>query len=122
MENSIDVCVLAAGKGARMKSSKPKILHELAGKPLVAHVLEAVVPLNAAAIHVVVGSGSEMVRATFADQDLNFVEQAEQLGTGHAVMQAAAHLTAERTLILVGDAPLITSDSLKDLISQDRTN
>lgn len=116
MPKTIDVCVLAAGKGTRMKSSKPKILHEVAGKPLVNHVTDSVASLDVSQIHVVVGAGSDEVRSALGES-FNFVEQIEQLGTGHAVMQAVPHLSANRTLILVGDAPLITETSLDRLLN-----
>ncbi len=119
MPNSIDVCVLAAGKGTRMKSDKPKILHEVAGKSLLAHVIDSVDSVDVAQLHVVIGAGSDQVREAFGDGSLNFVEQAEQLGTGHAVMQALPHFSANRTLILVGDAPLVTRQSLERLLATD---
>lgn len=119
MPNSIEVCVLAAGKGTRMKSNKPKILHEVAGKPLVEHVIDSVRDLEVERIHVIVGAGSDQVESAFANRGLNFVSQLEQLGTGHAVQQAVPYLSSERTLILVGDAPLITQTSLERLLSAD---
>ena len=114
MPNLIDVCILAAGKGTRMKSKKPKILHELAGRPMLSHLLETIANLGIVNTFVVIGSGADQVEERFPS--LNFVTQAEQLGTGHAVMQAAPKLTSEKTLILVGDAPLVTEASLERLI------
>ncbi len=85
---TMDVIVLAAGKGTRMNSALPKVLQPLAGRPLLAHVLETARALGPAALHVVVGHGMEAVRTRFDDSDLHWVEQAEQRGTGHAVAQA----------------------------------
>jgi bifunctional UDP-N-acetylglucosamine pyrophosphorylase / glucosamine-1-phosphate N-acetyltransferase len=111
------VIILAAGAGKRMKSALPKVLQPLAGKPLLQHVLEAARTLNPAAIHVVYGHGGEAVRAALADEPVSWVLQSKQLGTGHAVMQAAAHLSGEqRVLILYGDVPLITTDTLQALL------
>src|SRR5690606_18208113 len=81
--------VLAAGQGTRMKSKRPKVLHEVAGRPMVRHVVDALRRAGAERIIVVVGHGADLVRAALADAGVEFVEQAEQLGTGHAVMQAA---------------------------------
>jgi bifunctional UDP-N-acetylglucosamine pyrophosphorylase/glucosamine-1-phosphate N-acetyltransferase len=119
MKNSLDVCILAAGKGTRMKSSIPKMLHEVAGKALLAHVIDSVGNLSVNQIFVVVGSGSEQVEAAFSRANLQFVRQSEQLGTGHAVQQAAPLLSSDRTLILLGDAPLISETSLERLINTD---
>lgn len=119
MTETVDACVLAAGKGTRMKSRKPKILHEVAGKPMLGHVLETVSDLQVAQVIVVVGAGSDQVRDAFANESFTFVEQTEQLGTGHAVIQAAPHLQGDRTLILVGDAPLVTRTSLGRLLEAD---
>ena len=119
MKNSLDVCILAAGKGTRMKSSKHKMLHEVAGKPLLAHVLDSVANLAVDQIFVVTGAESEQVQEAFTQDSVQFVMQTEQLGTGHAVLQAAPSLSGDRTLILLGDAPLITEASLQKLISSD---
>ena len=111
------VIILAAGAGKRMKSALPKVLQPLAGKPLLQHVLDAARTLNPAAIHVVYGHGAEAVRAAFAHQPVSWVLQSKQLGTGHAVMQAAEHLSGdERVLILYGDVPLITTATLQGLL------
>ena len=116
MTASTDVCILAAGIGSRMHSDKPKVLQTLAGRPLLAHLLDTVERLNPAAVHLVIGQGADEVRAAFADRShLNWVFQAERLGTGHAMQQLAPHLTAERTLILLGDAPLIQMQTLNRL-------
>ncbi len=111
------VVVLAAGQGKRMRSTLPKVLQPLAGRPLLAHVLETARALSPAAIHVVHGYGGEAVRRKLADAPVNWVHQAEQLGTGHAVLQAAPQLHPDhRVLILYGDVPLITADTLRQLL------
>ena len=116
MTASPDVCILAAGVGSRMRSDRPKVLQTLAGRPLLAHLLDTVGQLNPSATHVVIGQGADEVKAAFADRrDLNWVFQAERLGTGHAMRQVAPHLSAERTLILLGDAPLVQLQTLSAL-------
>ncbi len=111
------VIILAAGAGKRMKSALPKVLQPLAGKPLLQYVLDTARSLNPAAIHVVYGHGGAAVPAAFAHEAVSWVQQAEQLGTGHAVMQAAPLLAADqRVLILYGDVPLITRETLQALL------
>src|SRR5688572_18966109 len=106
---SLEVIVLAAGLGKRMHSRLPKVLHPLAGRPLLGHVLVAVRALAPRRIFVVHGHGAEAVRAAFPDPDIGWVLQREQLGTGHAVQQAAPHLKADaEVLLLYGDVPLIS--------------
>src|SRR5256885_8314326 len=119
---TVDVIVLAAGLGKRMRSDLPKVLHPLAGRPLLAHVLDTARSLGARRIFVVHGHGAEKVRAAFAGaSDLEWVLQAEQLGTGHAVQQAAPKLAKDaQVLILYGDAPLVAAASLKDLLAASR--
>lgn len=112
----LEIIILAAGKGTRMRSDKPKVLHTLAGKPFLEHVLDRSMELNADKVHVIVGHGAEMVREALADRDVNFVEQTEQLGTGHAVQQVLPHLNPESdTLILYGDVPLTKTETLAAL-------
>ena len=115
---SIGVVILAAGQGTRMKSAQPKVLHRIAGRSLLGHVIDCARTLSAEEIVVVYGHGGEQVRAAFTEQpDLRWVEQAEQLGTGHAVQQAMPALTrAEQVLVLYGDVPLIRPETLKQLI------
>jgi bifunctional UDP-N-acetylglucosamine pyrophosphorylase/glucosamine-1-phosphate N-acetyltransferase len=109
--------ILAAGSGTRMKSTLPKVLQPLAGRPLLQHVLNSARTLNPAAIHVVYGHGGESVPQAFAHEKVSWVLQAQQLGTGHAVMQAAPQLSADqRALILYGDVPLITTATLQALL------
>jgi bifunctional UDP-N-acetylglucosamine pyrophosphorylase/glucosamine-1-phosphate N-acetyltransferase len=112
------VIILAAGAGKRMKSALPKVLQPLAGRPLLQYVLDTAASLNPAAIHVVYGHGGAAVPAAFAHETaVSWVQQAEQLGTGHAVMQAAPLLQPDqRVLILYGDGPLITRETLQSLL------
>lgn len=113
---SMSVVVLAAGKGTRMHSDLPKVLHRLAGKAMVQHVIDTVKKLNAQHIHLVYGYGHEQLQAALTDPRLNWVLQSQQLGTGHAVQQAAAHLNDEEDiLILYGDVPLISVETLHTL-------
>lgn len=119
MTKSIELCILAAGKGSRMKSARPKALQLLAGRPLLEHLLTTAKSLTAGNTHVVIGSGAELVRKQFPDLNLNFVEQSQQLGTGHAVQQVVPHLGNGRVLILLGDAPLVSRASLESLLSAD---
>jgi len=112
---ALDIIVLAAGLGKRMRSELPKVLHPLAGRPLLAHVLDAARTLSPGKTIVVHGHGAERVRAAFPDPSLAWALQAEQLGTGHAVMQALPHVTADEVLILYGDVPLIQPATLERL-------
>jgi bifunctional UDP-N-acetylglucosamine pyrophosphorylase/glucosamine-1-phosphate N-acetyltransferase len=115
---SLDIVILAAGQGTRMRSALPKVLHPIAGKAMLAHVIDTARQLKPQGIHVVIGHGAELVRERLAADDLNFVLQSEQLGTGHAVAQALPMLTAERVLILYGDVPLIEVKTLQRLLQQ----
>jgi bifunctional UDP-N-acetylglucosamine pyrophosphorylase / glucosamine-1-phosphate N-acetyltransferase len=112
----IDVVILAAGQGKRMHSSLPKVLHGVAGLPLLGHVLNAARALSPRRICIVYGHGGEAVRARFKDADLVWVRQEQQLGTGHAVMQALPELDAASTaLVLYGDMPMISAGTLRRL-------
>ena len=115
----LHVVILAAGEGKRMKSSLPKVLQPVAARPMLAHVVDTARALHPAAIHIVFGHGGAQVRAAFADQaDLRWAEQARQLGTGHAVQQALPGVPDDaRVLVLYGDVPLITSDTLARLLA-----
>ncbi len=114
----LGVAILAAGKGTRMRSALPKVLHPLAGRPLLRHVLDAADALGAARICTVYGHGGEQVPMAFADADCAWAEQAERLGTGHAVQQALPALDGmERVLVLYGDVPLIEAETLNRLIA-----
>jgi len=127
MNVPLNVVILAAGQGKRMKSARPKVLHEVAGRPMLAHVIDTAVELGRAAgaaarVIVVVGHGADAVRSAFSDRaGLQFVVQSPQLGTGHAVQQAAALLDeAAPTLVLYGDVPLITAATLQRLLAAAR--
>lgn len=121
MTHSLEVCILAAGVGSRMCSDKPKVLQTLAGKPLLAHLLETVSSLSPTKVHVVVGQGAEEVKARFAERtDIEWVYQAERKGTGHAMQQAVPGIDpSSRVLILLGDAPLVKKTTLEALLSVD---
>ena len=113
----LNVVILAAGQGTRMKSRHPKVLHALAGKPLLAHVIDTARSLNPAKIIVVYGHGGEQVPKALASDDLVWVEQAEQLGIGYAVEQAMAEVDDESSLlILYGDVPLLQTATLAELV------
>jgi bifunctional UDP-N-acetylglucosamine pyrophosphorylase/glucosamine-1-phosphate N-acetyltransferase len=116
---ALSIVVLAAGQGTRMKSDLPKVLQPLAGRPLLAHVLERCQELDADAVHVVYGHGAERVRQVFDDSQVTWVLQEEQLGTGHAVLQAIPHIPQDHdVLVLCADVPLIRTATLKDLLGR----
>jgi len=113
----LSVVILAAGQGKRMKSALPKVLQPLAGHPLLAHVLDAATALEPALIHVVYGHGGEQVRMAVRAPNLRWVHQADQLGTGHAVQQAAPGIPDDHVvLVLYGDVPLIRTATLRELL------
>ena len=120
-DNHVEVCVLAAGMGTRMRSSRPKVLQHLAGRPLLAHILDTLDELSADKIHVVIGQEADQVRGTFQDAShINWVLQEERLGTGHAVMQVSDDFSPDAcVLILLSDAPLITKDTLNAMLQLD---
>ena len=114
----MNVVILAAGMGKRMRSDLPKVLHPLAGKPLLAHVVDCARSLGPGRIVIVYGHGGEAVPRAIAGEDLLWALQEPQLGTGHAVMQALPHLDpAAPTLVLYGDVPLIGRDTLARLLA-----
>jgi len=114
---SLDIVVLAAGQGKRMHSALPKVLHRVAGRPMLAHVLETARSLAPGRIIVVHGHGGDVVRAAFAAMDITWIEQAEQLGTGHALVQALPSVKPrDDVLVLYGDVPLIRAETLRALI------
>jgi len=117
--NPLHVVILAAGEGKRMKSTTAKVLQKIAGKPMLGHVIDTARQLGAAGIHVVYGHGGEQVRAAFADQtDLHWTEQEQRLGTGHAVQQAMPSVPVDaRVLVLYGDVPLITAETLQRMLA-----
>jgi bifunctional UDP-N-acetylglucosamine pyrophosphorylase/glucosamine-1-phosphate N-acetyltransferase len=115
--SALQVVVLAAGQGKRMRSDLPKVLHPLAGRPLLEHVLATARSLAPGRLCVVVGHGGAQVREAIAARDVAWVEQSPQLGTGHAVMQALPHLAPGGTvLVLYGDVPLIGAATLRALV------
>lgn len=114
---SLSVVILAAGKGTRMKSNKPKVLHELANKPLVEHVYDTAKSLGAEEVVVIYGHGGEQVTTTCSHFNAKWVEQKEQLGTGHAVMQAFDSINLDNNvLVLYGDVPLTSKETLEELL------
>ena len=118
MTAPLHVVILAAGEGKRMKSALPKVLQKIAGRPMLGHVIATARALRPAGIHVVYGHGGEQVRDGFADQpDLHWAEQVERLGTGHALQQAMPDMpSGARVLVLYGDVPLITAETLQRLL------
>ncbi len=115
---SLDIVILAAGQGTRMRSALPKVLHPVAGQSMLGHVVSTARALQPRSIQVVIGHGAEQVRQRLVGDDLNYVVQAEQLGTGHAVAQVLPNLSAERVLILYGDVPLIEAETLQRLLQK----
>lgn len=119
--SQLTALILAAGKGTRMESELPKVLHTCCGKPMVSHVIDAARGAGADRVVVIAGYKSEMVHEELKDTVL-YAEQTEQLGTGHAVMCAADPLGDEgETLVLCGDTPLVTADTLKRLSEAHRS-
>lgn len=116
---TISILILAAGQGTRMRSSRPKVLQALAGRPLLRHVVDCARQIDAADICVVYGHGGDQVQAAFADDGLRWALQAEQLGTGHAVMQAMPETADDnRVLVLFGDVPLLRPQTLERLLNE----
>ena len=121
----MEVIILAAGKGTRMFSNKPKVLHTIAGKPMLEHVLDSALALGPSKVHVVIGYGSDEIYSFFektqSGQEVFWALQEEQLGTAHAVQQASSAIDADaednQVLILYGDVPLIQPDTLRKLLS-----
>ncbi|MCB5189026.1 bifunctional UDP-N-acetylglucosamine diphosphorylase/glucosamine-1-phosphate N-acetyltransferase GlmU [Methylobacillus caricis] len=115
----LNIVILAAGKGTRMHSSKPKVLHALAGKPILQHVIDAAKSLQPSKIIVIYGFGGEAVPQAISHEDIVWVKQTEQLGTGHAMQQALPYLDHDaRTLILLGDVPLLSAQTCQQLLTQ----
>jgi len=115
---SLEVIILAAGQGTRMRSALPKVLHPLAGKPLVHHVIDTASALGATAIHTVIGHGAEKVQAQLRDLPTHWVMQEQQLGTGHAVAQASPNIADDSiALVLYGDVPLVQAETLQKLLT-----
>ena len=113
----LHVVILAAGQGSRMKSALPKVLHCVAGRPMLHHVIGTARQLGAEKIHTVIGHGGDKVRETITESLVNWVVQEQQLGTGHAVAQALPHLPDDaRVLVLYGDVPLTRTDTLNAMV------
>ena len=118
MSTPLEIVILAAGQGKRMYSDMPKVLHGLAGRSLLGHVLHCARSLKPAAIHVVYGHGGDKVRAAFSETNIRWAHQAEQKGTGHAVAQAMPAVSDQATvLVLYGDVPLIRPETLQSLLA-----
>ena len=112
---TLSVVILAAGKGTRMFSEKPKVLHELSNQPLLQYVINAAKNLKPVNINVVVGYKSELVEQEFSKEDINWVVQKEQLGTGDAVKYTTPFMEGSQTMVLYGDVPLININDLTKL-------
>ena len=119
MENELATIILAAGKGTRMNSELPKVLHEVGQKPMLSHVIETSKIIGSKRIVSVIGYKHEMVKSVILDQKIEFVLQLEQLGTAHAVMQCNDLLNDfnGNVLILYGDVPMVTANTLLELVS-----
>ena len=115
---NLSIIILSAGQGTRMRSDLPKVLHPLGGRPLLAHVLDTARSLDHATLHVVIGHGAERVQEHFPDAGVNWVLQEQQLGTGHAVAQVMPAIPdGDTVLIMYGDVPLISRETLEPLCS-----
>ena len=115
---SLSVVILAAGKGTRMCSALPKVLHKIADKPMVQHVIDTVKGIGAENIHLIYGHGGEQMLDTIKEDNLNWIKQSEQLGTGHAMQIAQPHFKDnEKILMVYGDVPLLSASTLQRLIA-----
>lgn len=116
--NPLAVTILAAGKGTRMESDLPKVLHKIGGKPMLSHVIQRAVELGAQKIISIIGYQHELVKETIANEPTRFAIQLDQLGTGHAVLQCASELSEFNgsVLVLSGDVPLISLNTLQNLL------
>lgn len=112
----MDCVILAAGKGTRMKSEVPKVLHEIGGSSLLEHLLKSLAPLELNKTVAVVGYGADQVKKSLSDRNLEFVLQEEQKGTAHALQQARTELESDRFLVFPGDLPLIKTSSIRQFI------
>jgi bifunctional UDP-N-acetylglucosamine pyrophosphorylase/glucosamine-1-phosphate N-acetyltransferase len=120
---SLSVVILAAGKGTRMCSALPKVLHKIADKPMVQHVIDTVKDIGAENIHLIYGHGGEKMQATLNESNLNWIKQSEQLGTGHAMQIAQPHFKEnEKILMVYGDVPLLSEETLQRLITAQPTD
>lgn len=114
---SLTVVILAAGQGTRMRSAIPKVLHPVGGKPMLGHVIDTAFALKADRVVVVCGHGSDQLKAAFPSSDITWAEQLEQLGTGHAVLQAMPHIDTDSVLVLYADVPLVRADTCAALLA-----
>ena len=123
-KNTLAVVILAAGKGTRMDSDLPKVLHKVGGKPMLSHVIQRAVELGAEKIISIIGYQHELVKETITSEPTQFVLQSEQLGTGHAVLQCASQLSEfdGDILVLSGDVPLISFQTLESLLKTHQTS
>ncbi|MFY9218367.1 MAG: NTP transferase domain-containing protein, partial [Tepidanaerobacteraceae bacterium] len=114
---SFTAVILAAGEGTRMKSDTPKVLHKICGKPMLAYVIEAARGAGAQQVVVIVGKAADRVKEAFDREDVEFVLQEEQKGTGHALMQAEEAVKgSSRIVVLCGDMPLVTAESIREMV------
>ena len=122
--SKLAIVIMAAGKGTRLKSSRPKVLHEIGGKPLLAYVVAAASRIAGSCdVYAVVGHEAERVKAAVAGSGIRFVEQAEQQGTGHAIQCAQPAIAGyENILVLSGDVPLIRPETIEQLGSSTATS
>lgn len=115
--NTLDIVILAAGQGSRMKSSLPKVLHTIGGKSMLQHVIDSAMTLENSRSHIVIGHGAEKVESALSGQGVQFALQAEQLGTGHAVAQAMPNISDNGVvLVLYGDVPLTRPETMAELV------
>ena len=120
MSKALHIVILAAGEGTRMKSSLPKVLQTLGGRPMLLHLLETAAALEPAQVHVVIGSGADRVREACSGHEVNWVIQSRRQGTGHAVIQAMPDIPDDAcVLVLLGDHPLIPVSVLAEMVGQD---
>jgi len=118
-QQALEVVILAAGKGTRMRSALPKVLHQIGGKPLLGHVLDTAVEMGADKVHVIYGHGGETVPASFSEYQVDWVLQEQQNGTGHAMQMAMPHIKQDsNVLVLYGDVPLIKKHTLQELVDK----
>lgn len=114
---SLTVVILAAGQGTRMRSQLPKVLHKVGGKPMLGHVIDTAYALSADKVVVVYGHGGEQLREAFAGENIEWAQQAEQLGTGHAVQQALPYCETDKVLVLYADVPLVRPETCAELVT-----
>ena len=114
---SLTVVILAAGQGTRMRSQLPKVLHKVGGKPMLGHVIDTAYALSADKVVVVYGHGGEQLREAFAGENIEWAQQAEQLGTGHAVQQALPYCDTDKVLVLYADVPLVRPETCAELVT-----